>query len=187
MRYNGSMSIRLCECGCGETPTISNITDTSRGWKRGEPRRFVKGHRSHLKRLSQDPYREEDRGYTTPCWIWLRTISHDGYAQQKIIGESHVAHKNNYMRKFGPVPNGKVLDHLCKVRCCVNPDHLEVVSHTENLRRRHDAKLDRQKVNEIKALRGKGKTLNELAAQFNVQANTISRVLSGVRWSEDIN
>lgn len=45
------------------------------------------------------------------------------------------AHRLAYERAFGPIPTGMQIDHLCRVRECVNPDHLEVVSHTENVRR----------------------------------------------------
>ena len=45
------------------------------------------------------------------------------------------AHRFSYETLVGPIPEGKILDHLCRVRMCVNPDHLDVVTHGENLRR----------------------------------------------------
>ena len=75
------------------------------------------------------------------CWLWLGSIRKNGYG---CIGVGHAldgdertssAHKISYEYFIGPVPKGKVLDHKCRIRCCVNPDHLEPVTMQENVRR----------------------------------------------------
>lgn len=80
---------------------------------------------------------------TGPCWEWTASIGKTGgYGKYTIpfrdgSGKSkHVyAHRYAYEILVGPVPDGMDLDHLCRIRKCVNPDHLEPVSRRENLRR----------------------------------------------------
>lgn len=71
------------------------------------------------------------------CWLWMGSVGSHGYGQIGKIPElaTTVVHKLLYEKKFGPVPKGLELDHLCRIRSCVNPDHLEPVTRRENLRR----------------------------------------------------
>jgi HNH endonuclease len=68
------------------------------------------------------------------CWLWLGTVQKNGYGRFG-YGEyrSGLAHRWSYQTFVGPIPRDKELDHLCRVRCCVNPDHLRVVTHAENM------------------------------------------------------
>lgn len=73
------------------------------------------------------------------CWIWLA----GGIGRNKEYGcfylsggrQSVMAHRWAYEALVGPIPSGLVLDHLCRVTKCVNPDHLEVVTNRENILR----------------------------------------------------
>lgn len=69
------------------------------------------------------------------CWIWMRGISSTGYGAFCIDGKTYGAHRISYELYKGAIPIRKQLDHLCRVRSCVNPDHLEIVTRKENLRR----------------------------------------------------
>lgn len=69
------------------------------------------------------------------CWLWSAALSHNGYGQQKTLGRTSAAHRLAYESFRGPVPEGMQLDHRCRVRCCCNPDHLEVVTREENIAR----------------------------------------------------
>lgn len=69
------------------------------------------------------------------CWMWLSTINTTGYALMKVEGRHRVAHRVVYEHMVGPIPDGLVLDHLCMVKACVNPAHLEPVTQAENVRR----------------------------------------------------
>ena len=72
----------------------------------------------------------------TGCWEWTAGLfKKDGYGQFYNPGGSHLAHRYSYEYHVGPVPEGMQLDHLCRNRKCVNPDHLEPVTCRENLHR----------------------------------------------------
>lgn len=75
----------------------------------------------------------EDRGWETPCLIWPGSVNHAGYG--RCWGGQ--AHRVAYERVYGPIAEGLELDHLCRQRDCVNPDHCEPVTHAENTRRAH--------------------------------------------------
>lgn len=70
------------------------------------------------------------------CWLWLGCLTRDGYPQFYGAEGSVVrAHRFIFELTRKKIPEGLTIDHLCRVRCCVNPDHMEVVSHVENMRR----------------------------------------------------
>ena len=69
------------------------------------------------------------------CWVWTGTLSH-GYGSLWIPGRIHVfAHRYAYELLVGPIPKGLQIDHRCRNLVCVNPDHLEVVTISENVMR----------------------------------------------------
>lgn len=69
------------------------------------------------------------------CWLWTGTIVRGGYGQIMAAGKKMYAHRLAFELKKGPIPEGLSIDHKCSVRSCVNPDHLEAVTHQENVRR----------------------------------------------------
>lgn len=73
------------------------------------------------------PYFEQGSG----CWRWQGQIDACGYG--KYTGQA--AHRIAYALFKGPIPEGLQIDHLCRTRDCVNPDHMEPVTHAENMRR----------------------------------------------------
>lgn len=73
---------------------------------------------------------------TESCWLWTASIGTDGYGQFMMPGKNLLrAHRFSYELAHGKVPDGLHLDHLCRVRRCVNPSHLEPVTHKENVLR----------------------------------------------------
>ena len=75
------------------------------------------------------------------CWLWTGTKNPRGYGKMTIGGRRGTqkeTHRLAYQEFKGEIPDGLVLDHLCEVRHCMNPDHLEPVSRYENMRRGHD-------------------------------------------------
>lgn len=69
------------------------------------------------------------------CWIWQAGLSSDGYGVISVGDVQVRAHRLAYELFVGPIPDGLVTDHLCRVHACVNPQHLEMVTDRENLMR----------------------------------------------------
>ena len=68
------------------------------------------------------------------CWLWTGCDS-SGYGVISVDGRQQGAHRVSYETLIGPVSSHLVIDHLCRVRCCVNPEHLEPVTNADNIRR----------------------------------------------------
>lgn len=66
------------------------------------------------------------------CWLWTANVNTEGYARFWDGAIHTVAHRWAYERFVGPIPDGLQLDHLCRVRCCVNPAHMDPVKPREN-------------------------------------------------------
>jgi hypothetical protein len=75
---------------------------------------------------------EAECGYETPCWLWQGEITDQGYGRFLVGGKRMRVHRAAYEVWRGPIPAQLVIDHLCRTRACVNPGHLEPVTHREN-------------------------------------------------------
>ncbi len=133
----------LCACGSSKKRTSARCLRCDQVGRRVDPaERF-------WAKFEQDD--------ATGCWLWTAAVNASGYA---LLGSrylsSQLAHRFAYELLVGPIPAGLTLDHLCRVRWCVNPGHVEPVTRGENVRRgeiadvmrgerttcRHDHKLD---------------------------------------------
>lgn len=69
------------------------------------------------------------------CWVWLASLNSRGYALFSVEGRARLAHRVAYEALVGPIPDGLTIDHLCRIKRCVNPAHMEPVSVLENIQR----------------------------------------------------
>ncbi|WDA36444.1 HNH endonuclease signature motif containing protein [Sphingobium sp. YC-XJ3] len=82
-----------------------------------------------------------DKNGPNGCWIWIgprrpiKDTGKPGYGRFYTSGKAISCHKYSYQLLKGSIPSGLVLDHLCRVQECVNPDHLEAVTNKENIMR----------------------------------------------------
>lgn len=68
------------------------------------------------------------KGFTTGCWEWTGNVRRDGYTKIMIDGRTTYAHRFAYQHFVGVIADGMVIDHRCKNRKCVNPEHLQLVT-----------------------------------------------------------
>ena len=69
------------------------------------------------------------------CWIYHGRLTVDGYGISWFNGKNVRVHRALYEEKYGKLPDGLVSDHLCRVRCCCNPYHIEQVENFTNILR----------------------------------------------------
>ena len=73
---------------------------------------------------------------STGCVVWQGAQNSKGYGCFMVAGASQLAHRVVWEDVNGPIPEGLTIDHLCRVRSCVNVEHMELVSIAENTARR---------------------------------------------------
>lgn len=86
----------------------------------------------HDIRSKMEHYLEPDEN---GCWIWQLSLTTQGYGRVQWKGNFYVVHRQLWLESGRIIPEGLELDHLCRVRACANPDHLEPVTHLENMLR----------------------------------------------------
>lgn len=156
----------FCECGCGEVTRLSSL-------------RFVHGHHNRRPRRA-GPDHAVDRA--TGCWEWQHGKDASGYGKTRENQQDVLAYRPYYKRAHGSLPDGLDLDHLCRNPGCVNPAHLEPVTHAENVRRGGSAKLT---WDDVWAIRESSDSYRSLARQFGVSNCAISNVKNYKVWIED--
>jgi len=116
------------------------------------------------------------------CWIWQWDKAKHGYGRITIKGKRMYAHRFMYELHNGPLDPDVELDHLCRNTLCVNPEHLEPVEHSENLRRGGNAKVSEKLVDGIRDLYVHGFTQKKIADSLGMHPSQISRIITGDAW-----
>lgn len=178
MSATNRIPLGYCQCGCGAKTALIEKTSTALGRVKGQPSRYLRGHQ---RRLTLDWYRVEDRGYTTPCWVWQLGKSKDGYGRVKRDGRMRQAHRVFYEDAHGPLDADLDLHHKCHVRDCVNPDHSEPKTTLDHLRGHSTMTLE--KAQEIRRRYVPRRvTAPLLAAELGVSESQVRHVLEGTTW-----
>lgn len=120
------------------------------------------------------------------CWWWLGALTEKGYGIAALAGSHVRAHRLSWLLHRGPIPNGILVCHHCDTPCCVNPDHLFLGTHQDNVRdmdmkgRRHfhdppapKFKLTHEQLQEIAASRESNRVLGQ---RYRVGKSTIGDV-----------
>jgi HNH endonuclease len=133
----------------------------------------------------------------TGCWLWLGSLDGAGYGCMRVGSRRDGSralvstHRAAWEAFVGPIPLGLYVCHRCDQRVCLNPDHLFLGSHRDNMadmaakgrRAGVSVKLTVDQAREIRRRRGAGETLASVASEFGVSANTVSAIATGKIWS----
>ncbi len=110
------------------------------------------------------------------CWIWQKHLAVEGYGICHRRGKTWLAHRFYYEEHVGPIPAGLQLDHLCRVRPCVNPEHLEAVTGQVNIWRTSITKLSPGQVQAIRASTG---SPQRVAEKYGITRGHVWRIRTG--------
>lgn len=128
------------------------------------------------------------------CWNWIGFVNKYNYgafktpADRQSKRQFHRVHKLMYELCVGEVPKKMDVDHMCNNRKCCNPEHLQLLTRSENLKKRTKTpdctrKLNFEKAEEIREKYKKGNiTQEELATSYNVSAFLINNIINFRRW-----
>lgn len=138
------------------------------------------------------------REHPEGCWVWIANKNNKGYglfrARRLGFYEKVLAHRLSFMDAFGPIPKGGCILHKCDNPSCVNPAHLSLGTHAQNMSdmfskgrakpgRTGRNRLTQADVDEIRRLRSGGETCIALAKRFRVHPQTISDIARRVTWA----
>lgn len=147
------------------------------------------------------------------CWEWQRARMSSGYGKLRVDGKYWLAHRFSYHLLIGTIPNGLFVLHRCDNPCCVNPAHLRLGTHAENvadmMRKGRDAmsanpeqwreygrRLGRSgstfgennshaklTASQVQEIRKRSANARALAARFGVNKSAIYRIWNGTSWT----
>lgn len=123
------------------------------------------------------------------CWLWTGARYEHGYGKINQIGRENLAHRYAYRLFVGPIDDGLHVCHSCDNPLCVNPEHLWLGTHQDNMtdrdrKRRRSTKLSPELATSIRSMYASGRYLQrELAELFGVSTSTVCTVIRGGSWT----
>lgn len=120
----------------------------------------------------------------TNCWNWAGPKAPNGYGFYSDGDYKTNAHRAMWEEFKGEIPKGLTLDHKCRNRLCVNPEHLEIVTVAENVRRGRSAKITKAIAIEIKRLISIGIHDSMIALRLKVSQGIVKKIRLGYRWKD---
>jgi HNH endonuclease len=187
---NGSYVCPRVECGCGALSRVDVSTSSgsqtvmSRGCDHCRFHKYVA------------------IMTTTDCWLWTGAFYSQAhrptYGQAWFRGKRMGAHRMSYLLHVGPVDDGLEVMHSCDIKACVNPAHLRLGTHQENIREAFAkkppgrlagensprARLTWAQVRAIRAASAEGRSYADLSRQYGVTAVQIRNIVLRLRWTE---
>lgn len=202
-------TVKLCECGCGQPAPIAQRSNARLRHVKGQPNRFIPGHHVRLRKyppmedrfwakVNKDGPICELLG--SNCWEWSAALDRKGYGVIGIKG-SHIAraHRIAWELANGSIPDGMEVCHRCDNPACVRVSHLFLGDHTDNMRdmtakgrhngdgkphgiEHHNAKLDDERVAEIRSRTATGESKIAIAAEYGVSVSLIYAIHHRKIW-----
>ena len=120
---------------------------------------------------------------SSPCIVGIGEKTRLGYIRLWNGGNRILAHRAEFIKKIGPIPEGLEIDHLCHNRSCINVLHLKLATRKENSRRRVNSKLTIEQVEKIRIMLLNGMSLKKIADNFNVSKQMIWLIAKGKQWN----
>lgn len=131
----------------------------AKGYCKSHYRQFMKGVALRPLNGTLEAFEVRRLSYTQKtdsCWNWVGPKDKFGYGRMKFRSERIYAHRYAYETAFGPIPTSAIIDHICHNRSCVNPAHLRVVNHKQNMENRKSAhKNSKTGIRNVHIRRGK--------------------------------
>jgi hypothetical protein len=194
-----------CHCGCGQKTSIAQNSAPHRGYLRGEPSKYIANHFHAPNRPATEPearfWKLVDRRGPNQCWEFKGSKGRNGYGQVWSYGKIIRTHRFSWTIHHGPIPDGMFVCHRCDNPSCVNPDHLFLGTHLENMadmtrkgRGRNSGEGRPGENNpchiltevDVLAIRNDPELSKlsqvEVGLRFGVSRQTVSDIRSGKRW-----